>query len=95
MLEELKGLPFPVREEIKNGYGQILRANMVFRTGRNNSGYETIQYTTLATVSRTGRNEIRVREDIESDYDLPCWKKLNTVTERYITMAKESRTGIN
>ena len=49
----------PVREELKNGYEKILRADMV---------------------SRTGRNYIRVREDIESGNGFTYWKKLNTGT---------------
>ena len=44
---------------MKNGYGKILIANML---------------------SRTGRHKKRVREDIESEYRFPCWKKLNTGT---------------
>ena len=34
-------------------------------------------------VSRTGRNEKRVREDIESGHGFPYWKKLNTGTGRH------------
>ena len=34
-------------------------------------------------VSRTGRYEKRVREDINSEYGFPYWKKLNTGTVRH------------
>ena len=37
--------------------------------------------------SRTGRNGKRIREDIDSQYDFPYWKKLNIGTD--------SRTGRN
>ena len=64
---------------------------MVPRTQRNKNGYWKVLIVNM--VSRTGKNEKRVREDIESEYSFSYWKKWKAGIGSYIIMSTVSRTG--